>query len=351
MASAAGTALYYARTTVAALAADSASTPAPPPPPGLATQAVVAAAAFFALDSALSRLPLGAWLDRWARTPPPGPKARAALAREVTIKLVGLVHLGVQLPLATVALAGAGGRAAFGGPPLRLLGWWGGGAGPGAAAALPPAVAAARLYAATPLTHAAVAISAGYFAWDVVALLPRLRTAGSAMLAHGLLCAALYWYGALSGSLSFYGAMFVLWEASTPAVYARWLALETGWGPGTRVYTGAGVAMMASFFVARVLGGAAASAAFWASAAAELGGTIPRRPGALPPAVIVAFRAANVGMTALNLWWFSRMVAGLARLVARLRAGGGGAGGGGVGGKRGGEGSPRRGCGRGLHEE
>jgi hypothetical protein len=125
------------------------------------------------------------------------------------------------------------------------------------------------------------------------------------MLAHGCLCAALYWYGALSGSLSFYGALFVLWEASTPAVYARWLALETGWGPGTRV-----------------LGGAAASAAFWASASAELGGGHARRPGALPHLVISGFRAANVCMTLLNLWWFSRMVAGLARLIARGRRGG-----------------------------
>ena len=34
-----------------------------------------------------------------------------------------------------------------------------------------------------------------------------------------------------------------------------------------------------------------------------------------------AFRAANVAMTALNLWWFGRMVAGLVRLVRKGRGG------------------------------
>ena len=304
-------ALLYARATVAALS--TLSTPAPPPPPGLATQALAAAVFFFALDGAITWwLPLEAWLAAHARTPPPGPKARAALAREIGVKLVGLVHLGIQLPLATAALVGAGGRAAFGGLPFLLA----------PAPGLSPAAAAARLYASTRLTHATVAVSAGYFAWDVAALIPRTATADPAMLAHGCLCAALYWYGALSGSLSFYGALFVLWEASTPAVYARWLALETGWGPGTRVYAAAGVSMVASFFAARVLGGAAAYAAFWASASAELGGGHARRPGALPHLVISGFRAANVCMTLLNLWWFSRMVAGLARLIARGRRGG-----------------------------
>jgi len=307
----ASAALYYARTTVTALAA-SPSSPAPPPPPGLARAALAATAAFFLLDAAVTRwLPLEAWLAAISRGPAraSGPKARAALAREVGIKVVGLVHLGVQLPLAAVALLSAPGRAALGGGPLL--------------ASLAPPAAAARLYAATPLTHAVVSISAGYFAWDVASLMPRAATAGPAMLAHGCLCAALYWYGALTGSLSFYGSLFVLWEASTPAVYARWLAAEAGWG-GTAAYAGVGVGMILSFFLARVLGGAAASASFWASAAAELASPV-HRPGALHPALLLGFRAANVGMTALNLWWFGRMVAGLARLVARARCGAAGA--------------------------
>lgn len=307
---AADTAAFYAATTVAALASPSA--PAPPPPPGLARSALAAAAAFTLVDRLLSRLPIAAWLARHARSPPPGPKAGAALAREITIKLVGCVHLAIQLPLAVVALAGPAGRAAFGGLPLLSS---------------PPAgAAAARLYASTPLTHAAVAISAGYFAWDVGSLLPRLGVAGPAMLAHGCLCAALYGYGAATGHLSWFGALFVLWEASTPAVYARWLALETGWGPGTAPYAVAGGAMIATFFVARVLGGAAASAAFWSSAASELASRPPGRPGpALPVAILNGFRVANVAMTALNLYWFGRMVAGLVRLVRRSRAGAGAA--------------------------
>jgi hypothetical protein len=303
----AAAAALYATTTVAALASPAA--PAPPPPPGLATSALAAAAAFTLLDALITRLPLAAWLTRYARTPPPGPKAASRLAREVAIKLVGVAHLAIQLPLAVAALTGPTGRAAFGGLPLTF-------------SAGSASVSAARLYASTPLTHAAVAVSAGYFLWDVASLLPRVSIAGPAMLAHGCLCAALYWYGALSGHLSFYGSLFVLWEASTPAVYARWLASELGWGPGTRPYAVAGGAMMVSFFVARVVGGAAASAAFWASARSELSGRPPARSGAaLPAPVLHAFRAANVGMTALNLYWFGRMVAGLVRLVARARAG------------------------------
>ena len=230
----------YARAAAAALASPSA--PAPPPPPGLVRAALAATAFFFLLDLLLTRaLPLERWLASISR---PGKGGRAsklsqrALAREVAIKLVGLVHLGIQLPLAAVALGSASGRAAFGGPPLSLT-------------PLAPGVAAARLYAATPASHAAVAVSAGYFAWDVAALLPRVATAGPAMLLHGCLCACLYWWGALTGTLSFYGCLFVLWEASTPAVYARWLAAETGWGGG-RAYACIGLWMIASFFGARV---------------------------------------------------------------------------------------------------
>ena len=45
-------------------------------------------------------------------------------------------------------------------------------------------------------------------------------------------------------------AMFLMWEVSTPCVYARWFLAHIG-RHNTRLYIANGLAMLATFFVAR----------------------------------------------------------------------------------------------------
>ena len=60
------------------------------------------------------------------------------------------------------------------------------------------------------------------------------------------------------------GAAFLLWECSTPFVYARWFLFTLG-RAGTRAYVANGLAMLASFFIFRnVLGVGARPACTWA---------------------------------------------------------------------------------------
>ena len=44
--------------------------------------------------------------------------------------------------------------------------------------------------------------------------------------------------------------MFLMWEVSTPCVYARWFLAHVG-RHNTRLYIANGLAMLATFFVAR----------------------------------------------------------------------------------------------------
>ena len=55
---------------------------------------------------------------------------------------------------------------------------------------------------------------------------------GSAFLVHAVVCATVYILSCLTGQLQFYGAAFLMWELSTPFMYARWLLLKALPAPG-----------------------------------------------------------------------------------------------------------------------
>jgi len=298
---------------------------APPPPAGLPRASAACTLAFLALDIALDRAfrshikARGLWPGWWAgnrlgprhgRPRPPSPPRQAWFARtnprltpraldvattEAIVKLVGTVHLAIQLPLCLAVIRDAAFAHGFDNP--------------------------ATLYASTPASHAAVAISTGYFLWDVWSLGARVASAKASktddapspgFLFHGALCATAFMYGTHTGFLSYYGAVFLLWEASTPAVYARWL-LATAGLTHSRAYVAAGISMIVTFFGARIAFGLAASARWWAVAARELAAPTPR---GVSPAVLWSYNVANVGMCCLNLYWFSRMLAGAAKLAS-----------------------------------
>ena len=272
----------------------------PPPPPGLRRRALASSAAFLLLEQVCSLLLLQPYRHFFATTNRAlSPAAADAAARDAVVKTVGAIHVVLQLPLALMVVAD------------RQRAFSAGFSDP------------ATLYAATPASHALIAVSAGYFFFDIVNLLvrvdanrrgvPSTSPPSRAFLIHGTLCAIGFWYGALTGRLSYYGAVFLIWEASTPFVYARW-ALHTAGLSSTPLYTAAGLAMTATFFAARIVFGLGASARWWAVAAREL-----RAPlfgvngGSIPPSVLIGYNIANVAMNSLNLFWFGKMVASIVR--------------------------------------
>ena len=64
-------------------------------------------------------------------------------------------------------------------------------------------------------------------------------------------------------------ALFLLWELSTPCVYARWFLYNLNLA-NTRLYIGNGLAMLATFFLARNVLGFFMAIDFFKSSGREL---------------------------------------------------------------------------------
>lgn len=271
----------------------------PAPPPGLRRRAAASGAAFLLLEQLVSLIFLDRYRSWFAATNRAlTPAAADAAARDAVVKTVGAIHVALQLPAALAVVAD------------RSRAFSGGFTDP------------ATLYASTPLSLTLVSVSAGYFVWDVVSLVARViatrrgrpTTAppSPAFLIHGALCATLFCYGVATGWLSYYGAVFLVWEASTPFVYARW-ALHTAGRASTPLYALTGLAMTLTFFAARIAFGLTASARWWAVAARELRAPVFGVGVGIPPSVLHAYNVANLAMNALNLFWFGKMVQGIVR--------------------------------------
>lgn len=306
-----------------------------------------------------------------------------AVVEDAGIKLVGMLHVLLSLPLAVAvllekrnasSLTSSSSSLTFSSSfdeneDPRLL-----------------------LYSSTPMSRLLVSLSSGYFLWDIVSILIRMyvattargkregRSVGGGFLAHGksslfhfsiprrktlhgtkkltpflslsfvlfpptknkttgAVCCCLFGLGALTGRLSHFAATFLLWEASTPFVYLRWALSAAGEkGKKSKAYTFAGLAMMSSFFVARIAFGTRFAFEFWGSCLAELRAPLPlsvlssgpsssssrvsslfglgggaegdSSQSNIPAPVLVLILGANLGMNSLNLFWFSKMLSG-----------------------------------------
>lgn len=117
-----------------------------------------------------------------------------------------------------------------------------------------PALRADKLYATTPASRTCIAITAGYFLYDVYICATRFSQNGVEFTLHAVFCCLAYWYPALTGHLHYLGACFLMWELSTPFLYLRWVLLKTGRAEG-RLMMPANLAFALSFFGCRIVYG------------------------------------------------------------------------------------------------
>ena len=177
---------------------------------------------------------------------------------------------------------------------------------------------------------------------------------------QGAVCCCLFGLGALTGRLSHFAATFLLFEASTPFVYLRWALSAAGEkGKKSRAYTLCGLAMVSSFFVARIVFGIRFAIEFWGACLAEMRAPLPLPSASsssgwsssswgplsisvspplgggdegegtnIPASALALCLVANVAMSSLNFFWFSKMLSGAVKHLLpskeRKRAGGGG---------------------------
>lgn len=201
---------------------------------------------------------------------------------QAVIRIIGFLHLAIQLPLALAVVRD-------------------------------PQMQHDRLYATSRRSAVMLCISAGYFLHDLYHCLTVFSEWGVPYLLHATLCCALYSYGAITGCLHLYGAMFLLWEASTPCVYIRW-ALHKLHKADSMAYVVNGFAMLLTFFLARNVLGLAMSVDFFRVSGRELARP---RPGGISPALIWGYRIANVLLNCLNTFWVYKMGSGAAKLLLK----------------------------------
>lgn len=244
-------------------------------------QAVAAGLGFTCVERLLTVGPAGRYLEAIFKGNKslPASQVRPAVHQAAT-NLVGLLHVLVVVPLAISVL-------------------------------LDPSMIKDRLYGTTPTSTTMLAVASGYFVHDLVICAIQLHTWGPAYLFHALFCSLLYCYGFFSQVLHYYGAMFLLWELSTPFVYARWFLHKAGMSR-TAAYKINGVLMVLVFFLCRNVAGLVCSIDFFRETSPELQHPTP---GGLSPAAIWLYRGLNLPLNALNAFWFYKMLTGALKVL------------------------------------
>lgn len=189
----------------------------------------------------------------------------------VTERIVGFVHLVLAVPLAFTVLASS-------------------------------ELQADPLYATNTYGQLMVKVSAGYFLYDTIVCFT--RDEGLQYIIHGVTCLLAYGYGAYTTWLHYWGAVFLLWELSTPFVYLRWFLYKTG-RDDTRLYLYNGLGMIASFALARNVFGSYMSVQFFKTVAAELAN--PRLNG-LSSTTLYSYSIGCFTLNCLNYLWLYKMV-------------------------------------------
>lgn len=177
------------------------------------------------------------------------------------------------------------------------------------------AALASDLYGTTPLTRHLVDVAVGYFCWDVaVVLLDRME---AAFLFHGVACLAVF-TGALpaaahGGFLHHMALVTLLFEASTPLMHARQVAIKAG--ASERTVTAVSLAFMVVFLAARIVNGYSACWRWWWQVEALIASG---KAHSVP--LVRMYQVLCLGLSGLNGWWAALMLK--AALCGRSRSSG-----------------------------
>lgn len=189
----------------------------------------------------------------------------------VVTRLIGACHNFVQLPLALTVLADA----SFWGDPMRIT---------------------------STRSMWMLQISAGYFLHDAINCIIRYELEGFSYLVHGVYCFCVYSFAIYGNVMHYYGAAYLMWEASTPFVHLRWLLWKFGMAE-TKAYTINGICMILMFFCCRIVWGTYISTEYVIRNSTELANSNP----SVAPWVIYFCFAAIVSLNSLNYYWFYKM--------------------------------------------
>eukprot|EP00192_Tetraselmis_astigmatica_P011321 CAMPEP_0117689328 /NCGR_PEP_ID=MMETSP0804-20121206/24419_1 /TAXON_ID=1074897 /ORGANISM="Tetraselmis astigmatica, Strain CCMP880" /LENGTH=357 /DNA_ID=CAMNT_0005502069 /DNA_START=283 /DNA_END=1357 /DNA_ORIENTATION=- len=248
-------------------------------------QGLVATGFFMGCELLLRAPPAKRWIT--AQLTKPGEvldeKQKAILFQQATSRIVAEVFNIVALPLAILVLTD-------------------------------PAMWEDRLRSNSVISNVLIMFCSGYFIHDTFVCGSQVHHEGFLYLFHAVSCMSIYTYGMISGLQHLYGAVFILFEASTPLVHIHWFLHKTG-NTGTKLYVLNGLAMVVVFFLARNVFGAVMSIDYFRLTTVELART--SGGDTLPEAIIWGYRTVLVLMNLLNLFWVHKMILGAAKALRK----------------------------------
>ncbi|KAL9112508.1 MAG: hypothetical protein Q9187_007766 [Circinaria calcarea] len=160
-----------------------------------------------------------------------------------------------------------------------------------------------RIWGYSGATGMVQAFSAGYFLWDLLTSAKDIDVHGPGALAHAACALAVSSLG-FRPFLNYYGLNFILYELSTPFVNIHWFLDKVGM-TGSKLQLYNGIALIASFGGCRLVWGNYQSFRMYQDVWRAI-----QNPGELPvpPWLAVAYMASVTILSALNFYWFGRMI-------------------------------------------
>jgi len=147
------------------------------------------------------------------------------------------------------------------------------------------------------------AIACGYFLWDACTSIKNVNEFGLSFVFHGLSSFAVFIFS-FRPFLNYYGAVFLMYELSTPFLNIHWFMDKLGMS-GSGLQLANGICLLVAFFSARLVFGYYMSYQTYVSVMAVI--------DRVPTFLCVLYGAANVVLNGLNVVWFHKMIASLLR--------------------------------------
>ena len=158
-----------------------------------------------------------------------------------------------------------------------------------------------RIDAVSPVSSALYCVATGYFLFDVAESFVDYH--GHAFLAHGVLCSFVYGLALFVPILHYYGAVFLMFEASTVFLNIGWFIKSVYKYPATSLpMIVVNACFAVSFFLARIVFGFYQSYYFFVDIFA-----LRAAEGSIRP-VLYFFMATNVFLCSLNVFWFYKIL-------------------------------------------
>ncbi|KAJ1852366.1 hypothetical protein LPJ57_007669 [Coemansia sp. RSA 486] len=154
------------------------------------------------------------------------------------------------------------------------------------------------LYGYDAVAESAYSITVGYFLWDIIDTYKNIQIAGLGFMAHAIMSFGVYLLS-FTPFLQYYGACFMMFEVSTIFLNVH-LFLEDLGLQDAILYFINGMALVSSFFFARIVYGTILSINVWRGIANS---EIPINP------LITGFiKLANLTLMGLSYYWFSVII-------------------------------------------